>query len=44
MANLPDMALLSKFIPGNINHMYPMGTSCGAPTVKFSAGLDLEQI
>jgi hypothetical protein len=40
----PISALFSKFIPRNIDHMYPKGTSCGAPADKFFAGLDLNQI
>jgi hypothetical protein len=37
----PISALYSKFYPRNITHMHPKGTSFGAPTGKFFAGLDL---
>jgi hypothetical protein len=40
----PISALFSKFIPRNISHMYPKGTSFGAPMDKFFARLDLDQI
>jgi hypothetical protein len=40
----PISVLCSKFIPGNIKHMHPKGTSCGAPADKFFAPLDLDQL